>query len=321
VDRDGPITGRGAHLLLLDDVLKGSGEARSPIIRERIHNWFSEVAFTRLQPGGAVINLQTCWHRDDLAGRLSREHATEWNELRLRAIAEQDEGFRQKGDALWPGRFALPELLKIRESIGSAAFEALYQQRPAAGDGVVFKRSWWKYYHEEDCPSDFVQLVCSWDTAFKTGAQNDFSVCTIWGKTRAPFAYYLLGFWRGRVDFPALKKAVIKIAEAGRCPNVILIEDEANGQSLIQELKYATDLPITAIKADRDKLTRAQAATPAIEAGQVFLPAKAEWLPLFLDEMSEFPVGVFDDIVDSVVQALNYFRRPMHSVGIYPQCL
>lgn len=321
VGRNGPITGRGAHLLLLDDVLKGSGEARSPLIRQRIHDWFAEVAFTRLQPGGAVINLQTCWHTDDLAGRQLREHGSEWNALILPAIAEKNDSFRQKNEALWPTRFSLQQLLKIREQIGGAAFDALYQQRPTSDEETIFKPQWWRYYDEENhhCPSHFSRVVYSWDTAYKTGAQHDLSVCTVWGRTPAPFRYYMLGFWRGRVEFPELKRIAISMVKSGR-PGAVLVEDVASGQSLIQELQHLTDVTIIPVKVDDDKLTRAQSATPVIEAGEVFLPANAPWLQDFLNEMSEFPLGAHDDIVDSVVQALNFLRRAReHHVAIHPQ--
>ena len=92
-------------------------------------------------------------------------------------------------------------------------------------------------------------------------------------------------------------------------PTEILVEDRASGQSLIQELRSSTLLPIIPVKSDRDKQSRAQAITPIIEAGKVFLPENAPWLPDFLDEMASFPNGLHDDIVDSTSQALNYLRQ------------
>ena len=93
-------------------------------------------------------------------------------------------------------------------------------------------------------------------------------------------------------------------------PTEILVEDRASGQSLIQELKSSTRLPIIPVKSDSDKQSRAQAITPIIEAGKVFLPENAPWVQDFLDEMSSFPNGLHDDIVDSTSQALNYLRQP-----------
>ena len=158
------------------------------------------------------------------------------------------------------------------------------------------------------------RIVQSWDTAFKTGCDNDYSVCTTWGVSGS--AYFLLWFWRGRVEFPELKKRMAWLAQEWK-PNQILVEDLASGQSLIQELKYSTALPIIPIKVDRDKLARAQAVTPLIEAGKVFLPESVPWLNQYIDELAAFPTGAHDDAVDSTTQALNYLRHQrLHTWGV-----
>jgi predicted phage terminase large subunit-like protein len=132
----------------------------------------------------------------------------------------------------------------------------------------------------------------------------------------ADSGYYLLWFWRGKVEFPELKRRMNWLAQEWR-PNQILIEDRASGQSLIQELKHSTALPIIPIKVDKDKLARAEAITPLIEAGKVFLPESAPWLNDYVDELAAFPNGVHDDAVDSTTQALNYIRpQPVHTVSI-----
>jgi phage terminase large subunit-like protein len=97
-----------------------------------------------------------------------------------------------------------------------------------------------------------------------------------------------------------------------------LVEDRASGQSLLQELKSATTLPVLAVKVDSDKLSRAQAVTPLIEAGKVFLPESAPWLADYIDELATFPTGNYDDAVDSTTQALNYLRQPIASPFIFP---
>ena len=134
VGRGGPITGRGAHLLLIDDVIKDAQEARSEVTRRALYEWFSSVAYTRLQPGGAIVLISTRWHQDDLAGRLLQQDPKGWDVLCLRAIAEVDESFRRAGDALWTEQFPLEDLEKTREVIGSAAFESLNEQTPAAAE-------------------------------------------------------------------------------------------------------------------------------------------------------------------------------------------
>ena len=178
VGRGGAITGRGAHLLLIDDPIKDCEEANSETVRKALHEWYASVAYTRLMPGGAIIIIQNRWHEDDLAGWLLREHANEnWDVLCLPAIAEQDEGFRKEGEPLWSEKFPLPELERTRTAIGGRAWASLYQQRPAAAEGVIFKRDWWQFFSPPPTVA-FDQIVQSWDTAFKKGTENDFSVCT-----------------------------------------------------------------------------------------------------------------------------------------------
>src|SRR5208337_1910009 len=141
VGAGGPLTGRGADLLLIDDPIKSAEDARSATFRRSLQDWYESVAYTRLEPGGAVVIIATRWHEADLVGWLLKEHPSEgWKVICLPAIAEQNEGWRGEGDALWPSRFPIETLARIREAIGSAAWTALYQQRPAPEEGGIFKR-------------------------------------------------------------------------------------------------------------------------------------------------------------------------------------
>jgi predicted phage terminase large subunit-like protein len=120
--------------------------------------------------------------------------------------------------------------------------------------------------------------------------------------------YYLLHARRARMDFRQLKRQVAALAEEWK-PSAILVEDKASGQSLIQELKQGTRYAVLPIKVDKDKLARAYSASPLVEAGRVFVPMSAMWLADLLYELSSFPVGIHDDCVDSVTQALNWMSR------------
>ena len=173
----------------------------------------------------------------------------------------------------------------------------------AREEGALFKREWFQPFA---ALPDFDQVVISLDTAFKTGAENDFSVATVWGAAKVGF--YLLDLWRSKVEFFQLKETVLQLAEKWP-PSAVLVEDKASGQSLIQEMKRATRLPVLPIKVDRDKLARAYAVTPTCEAGRVFLPERAPWLNDFLDELMMFPTGPHDDQVDSLTQALEYLNK------------
>jgi predicted phage terminase large subunit-like protein len=300
----GPITGRGADLLLIDDPIKNREEAYSASFRRALQAWFESVAYTRLEPDGAIVLIQTRWHQDDLAGWLLREHAGEnWRVISLPAIAEGDEGWRREGEALWPRRFPISTLERIREAIGGATWQALYQQRPQAAEGGIFKRGWFKTWRE--LPARFDRVALSIDAAFKTGSANDYSAAVVVGE--AADGYYALHVWRERVEFPMLKRKVGELAALWK-PDVVLVEDKASGQSLIQELR-STNLPVIAVKVDTDKETRAHAVSPLVESGRLFLPPDAHWLADFLDEACAFPAGAHDDQVDALTQALGWLRQ------------
>jgi len=298
----GGITGQGADVLLIDDPVKSAEEASSATIQERNYDWYRMVARTRLAPNAAIVLIQTRWHLNDLAGRILAEakanpEADQWVVLSLPAI--------QDGKALWPERYPLAVLQTTRASIGSRAFEALYQCSPSQAEGNVFKREWWKFYRARPA---FEYIIHSWDTAFKAKAGNDYSVCTVWGVTDT--GYYLLEVLRERLEMPELKR-LCTIGYERDHPNDVLIEDAASGQSLIQEIKRESRMPIRPVKVDSDKVSRAYAVTPLIEAGRVYLPEYAPWLSSYIEELSAFPNGEHDDMVDSTTQALRHLANPV----------
>ena len=298
------VTGMGANWLFIDDPVKNREEANSETYREKVWDWYTDDLYTRMEPGCKTVLIMTRWHQDDLAGRiLASEDAPNWTVINLPALAEANDPLgRTEGEALCPERYDGKALADIRRVMG-ASFQALYQQRPAAEEGEIFRREWWQYYREAP---KLKWIMQSWDTAFKKGAENDYSVGTTWGCTDTGF--YLLDRWKEKVDYPTLKK-MVKIVAAKWCPRTILIEDKASGQSLIQDLKTNTTLPIIAVPVDSDKVTRAHAVTPTIEAGNVYLPESTPWLQDYIDEHAVFPNGSHDDEVDSTTQFLNYVRR------------
>ena len=307
----GGVTGQGADLILIDDPIKSREEANSQAFRERLWTWYTDDLYTRQEPGAAIVLILTRWHMDDLAGRiLASEEAAEWTVLSLPALAEASDPLgRSEGEALCPERFSERDLEQIRTVQGSS-FAALYQQRPSALEGAIFKREWWRYFREAPTLHRIVQ---SWDTAFKTGQDNDYSVCTTWGVGET--GYYLLDVWKRRVEFAQLKGTVVTLGEQFK-PDAVLVEDKASGQSLIQELQRDTRLPILPVKVDSDKVSRAYAVTPIIETGRVFLPESAPWLADYLDNMANFPNAAHDDDVDSTTQALNHLIGRGASTGL-----
>jgi predicted phage terminase large subunit-like protein len=292
------------NCIIIDDPVKNREEANSVAYREKVWDWYTDDLYTRLEPDAPMILIMTRWHADDLAGRiLESSQAKEWTVISLPALAEDNDLLnREIGEALCPERYSRDDLLQIKDVMG-VNFQALYQQSPAPAEGNIIKIN--ELVDYEEFPS-FNFIIQSWDTAFKDGEENDFSVGTCWGVTN--HGYYLVDVIKGRFQFSDLKEEVKKFANR-YSPDVVIIEDKASGQSLIQELRRNTRLPIAAIKVDRDKVTRVHSITPLIESGQVYIPKQAIWKNDLLYSLKMFPFGKYDDDVDSVSLALNYLSK------------
>ena len=303
----GPLAGRGTDVLVIDDPIKDYEEAYSPVIREKVWNWYASVALTRVRKGGAIIVIQTRWHADDLSGRIlkkAEETGEHWEIVSFPAIAEEDEPYRKKGEALWPAGKPLHELLMVKETQGSMKWQSLYQQKPPREQGNIFKREWFRPHRGEPL-GDRIRLTQIWDTAHKTKKQNDYSVCvTLDLRTGGLF---IRNVWRERVEYPDLKRKAVQFQEAWKADEVC-VEDKDAGAMLIQELQRNTSLPVIALEADKDKVLRAHAATPMCEAGRVYYDADAPWVETLFEELMAFPSGAHDDQVDALVHGINRLK-------------
>jgi hypothetical protein len=233
----GPLTGRGADLIVIDDPLKAE-EAFSDAKRNFVNTSFDQTLLSRLnnKESGRVIVAAQRLHEHDLVGHaLGREP---WQVLSLPAIAEQDESHtiktprgevrfhRKQGKALHPERESRETLDRLRRSVGEYVFAAQDQQAPLALSEGLIKEAWLIRCKRDQMPSTFDDIVESWDTGSKLGPDCSYSVCTTWGLVGGHC--YLLEVLRQRLDYQALKRAVRSHANA-LCANVILIEDKASG--------------------------------------------------------------------------------------------
>lgn len=326
------ITGRRADLGLIDDPVKSRKEADSPTYRQNAWDWYLADFRTRLKPGGAIVIIQTRWHEDDLSGRIlpkdydgrsgwvTARDGERWMVLNFPAICERldDLTGRQIGDALWPGYITQAMLLQLKRTQGSRNWDSLYQQRPRPTDGGIFKEAWTRNRFGA-IPAAANVCVHSWDTAQKPGELNDPSALSVWDFGRGAPGYYLREVWKDQVDYPTLKRKVLAYAARDN-PAAILIEDKSSGQSLIQDLREATSLPVIAIEPLGDKTFRANEVSAMVEAGLLHLPepgaiigvdggsARYPWLVDFEGEFFGFPLAAHDDQVDSVTQFLKWVR-------------
>lgn len=305
VGRGGPITGRGAHLFLIDDPLKDAQEAASEVICRNLQEWYSAVAYTRLAPNGAIVLIQTRWAEMDLAGWLLKNHTEEgWVQLTLPAIAEEGDAFRKPGEPLW-SRFA-QEYPRIKRAVGSYVWNALYQQRPAPPEGSIIKRAWCGQFYKE-LPQKLDWKAQSWDCTFKDTSSSDFVAGHIWAISGGEF--WMLPYRvHDRLDMPATMAAIRGARGLHSDCHEILIEDKANGPAVISMLRR--EIPgIIAVEPQGGKEARLRAVSPLFEAGNVHLPDPtiAPWIDEVIQQWCSFRGEgsiAHDDDCDAMSQAL-----------------
>ena len=308
---DGSIVGRGADILLFDDVIKGREQALSARYLEELQDRYGADIYPRLQPNSSIIGIGTRWASDDLIGYLIKKmndggdyfHVIDYPAL---AEDENDPLGREPGEALWPEHLSREQLLKIKANIPAFWWNAEFQQRPAPREGYLINVGKFRYYDAP--PKEFDLVVISWDTAYKEKEVNDPTVAGVWGFKEGHS--YLLDVVRERMPMPKLQE-MVEVMNRGWKPNVHLVEDKGSGISLIQWMQE-NSYRVEPIEPENSKVFRMEAETPQINAGTVHLPNNEEnnpWVKGYLEELQQFPSGPHDDQVDMTSQFLKWVRE------------
>jgi predicted phage terminase large subunit-like protein len=306
----GPITGRGAHVLIIDDPIKNRDDAESETNRSSIWNWYTSTAYTRLAPGGGVLIILTRWHDDDLAGRLltkmKENEGDEWDVIQYPALATEDEAFRNKDEALHPERYDETALLRIKRAVGPRDWSALYQQNPVADDGEYFTRDMFRWYKASERPSiDELHCYTAWDLAIGKNEANDFTVGitvgvdqqdNIWVLDVKRFKKGSLEIIEAILDMYVRWKSKITGIERGQIEMAIgpLLNQRIRERSLYSFF-YEGLKP-----GKRDKQTRARSIQGRMQQGMVYFPSGDDTVQLMVNEFLRFPMGVHDDCVDAL---------------------
>ena len=306
----GTLTGEGGEFMIIDDP-HSALQVSSAVYRKRAFNWFQNTFMTRqddLNKGCYVVVMQRL-HADDLTARLLAKKG--WEHLVIPAIETMPRTchfgnftyVRTENELLNPARDSAEAFERLKIDIGSHQFATQYQQQPILAQGHYIHPEWFHYLAQ--APQEGMR-VQSWDTAIKAGDSHDFSVGLTWRITEK---YYVLeDMVHAALEYPALKKKILDTAEKYQ-PEIILIEDKASGQSLIQELKALTRLPIVAIQPKGDKTQRLLRILGLFEAGKVQFLQGALWLADVERELLSFPEAPHDDIVDAITQFLNWAQE------------
>jgi predicted phage terminase large subunit-like protein len=312
--RRGQITGRGAHLLLIDDLTKSATDAESEASKKEVRMWYKQNAYNRLEKGGRIVIIGTRWREDDIQGWLldpeEQEKVENWHIFKFPAIAEEEEEFRKIGDPLCPDLVPLELLLKNQE-LDRRGFAGIFQQRPSLEEGNIIQRPWLKI---EKLKPELLKppRILALDTAFKEGSKNDYNAATIGQRYDLRHVGILYAEQR-RADFPKLIDWIVKLINDWKIQGLV-IEDAASGQSVIQTLKKVFPyLPIVPMKIQKglDKESRVHAITPFLESGGVLFD---KWVPAHTQDelfhnLLSFPAGKHDDLTDSFTHLVTYLLR------------
>lgn len=222
------------------------------------------------------------------------------------------------GELLWPKLFDETKVRKLEMALGSYRASGQLQQRPTAAEGGILKRMFWRYYAPDNPPKKLEQVVISIDPNLKAKALSDYAVAQAWGRVLAN--RYLLKAVRDRFPYTELKRQIKDLHKwaAETYPNAaisVVVENTACGPELLADLRSEI-AGMLAENPDIDKVQRAIAATPALEAGNIFLPGAANpdgltcdeartpaWVQDFITECADFPNAANDDQVDAFSQA------------------
>jgi predicted phage terminase large subunit-like protein len=303
------LAGRGADLLIIDDP-HSEQTAMSNTGFDDAWDWYTGGPRQRLQPGAAIVLVQTRWSEKDMTGQLVRAQmkdpkADQWEVVELPAVLPS-------GKACWPEFWSIDELNSVKYSVPAYKWNAQYQQNPTGDEISILKREWWRVWDKEKVP-DLQYVIQSYDTAYSKRETADFSAITTWGvfypeEEGGPPNLILLDAKKGRWEFPELKAIALEQYKFWD-PETVIVEAKASGLPLTHELRNV-GIPVVNFTPSRgnDKLSRVHSISPLFESGMIWAPDE-RWAEEVIEECAAFPNGEYDDLVDSTTQALMRYRQ------------
>ena len=306
------LAGRGADIVIIDDPhteQEALQAAFNPGIYDKVYEWYTTGPRQRLQPGGAIIIVQTRWSLRDLTGQIlenasNKPGSDQWEVFEFPAILPS-------GNPLWPEFWSKDALEAIRAEIPAGKWNAQYQQDPTSDETAIVKRDDWRIWQKKD-PPDCEYVIMAMDTAFEARQSADYSAAVIFGvfenEEEGIPNIILLNSWRDKLQFPELKAKTLELYQEWE-PDSIIIEKKASGAPLIYELRRM-GIPAQEFTPSRgnDKIARLNAVADIFSSGMVWIPDR-RWAWEVVEEVAGFPNSRNDDLVDCVSLAMSRFRK------------
>lgn len=293
----GSVLGRGGDAILIDDPFGSMREARSELERKTVFDFYTGTLYNRLMPGGAIVVINHRMHEDDLCGMLLAQQAAggdRWEVVKLPAIDGN-------GAALWPERYPIDVLERIRRNTFPRDWSSLYQQEPAPEEGDYFKSAWFKPYVE--APALGTMRVYGASDYAVTADGGDYTVHVVVG-IDPKGEMYLLDLWRKQAASDEWVEAfcdlVLKWKPIGWAEEQGLIRAGVGPYLDRRSRERRAFVARDAFPTRGDKAVRAQSIRGRMAGLGLYVPDGLPWYPAFRSELLSFPAGKHDDQVDAL---------------------
>jgi len=309
----GDVTGFRGSRLVLDDP-NSTTDMESDAERESSLMWFDLQWSTRGNPPCGAVIIQQRTHQSDFSGHALKQGG--WCHLKIPMEYDGEKTANafgwsdprcELGVLLDEKRFPRKDVEALKVVLGTYGTAGQLQQEPVPRTGAIFKKEWMRRYSRQDAKTlvirdkpillEHVLRFMTVDPAASQREEADFTAIGVWGVHGQDLI--LLDLLRARLEGPDQVKAMQRLTEQWHA-RVIYVEPVAYQLTLLQHARLE-GLPVLAIpreNVDRDKVSRAMAVTPLMEAGRFWLPDYAPWLAVYEEELYTFPKGDHDDCVD-----------------------
>jgi predicted phage terminase large subunit-like protein len=298
-----PRTSIGFHLIVADDLVRNREEANSSVMKEKVHEFYREDLYSRLEPNGALILVNTRWSNEDVIA-LATSLDPSFVVLNIPALCDDPDNDplgREYNESIFPERYSTEDYLEIKSVMGSLGFSALYQGKPIDKEGAMFSVESIKII---DNLPPMVKRIRSYDIASSFG-KGDYSVGVLMGIDKDN-CYYILDLWREQLGTKERDDKILRIAEIdGNDVKITLPNDPGAGKSLtFYWTKMLAGYNVEFVRPTKSKEQRAEPLSVQINNGNVYI-LRALWNRELLDEFQGFPYFNHDDIVDACSDAFN----------------
>lgn len=332
-------TGLRADCVAFDDPHNVKGRPSDAEL-EHVDFWWHKRMSSRLNDPrtGARVGIMQRLHTRDLSGRIIARGGYE--HLRLPTLFRPEKrcttsiGWSDprtdRDEPLFPQMFDATAVAEAKRDLGEYGFSGQHMQEPVPEGGGMVKQHWLRFWWPEsasepppvrvtledgtvfecpqrELPEEFTTKITSWDLSFKGKSTSDFVAGQTWATLLADM--FLLDQVHGRMDFTQTSHAFEQVAARTKKCIAHLVEDAANGPAILSALKSKVPAML-AVKPQGGKEARCAAASPTIEAGNVYLPHPSlfPWVHAFIAEVTLFPFGEHDDQLDAAMQGINWLR-------------